>query len=160
MSEDTGGDTGQQDGGRKERNRVGPTDLGLDLSGGREADLFRWLAACVLFGARIKQELAASAYAVLEREGVLTPAGLAGADRQHLVDLLREGHYRRYDETKADDLIQLGHDVGERYGGQVSRLRVDADGPKEIRRRLQQLKGIGPTAADIFLREVGPEWRG
>lgn len=133
--------------------------MGLDLSGNSDTELFKWLAACLLFGARISQDIAADAFRALDGDGVLTPAKLAGADWQHLVDLLGEGRYRRYDESKARELIQIGADVQERYDGKLSRLPEGTTTTKERKRRLQEFKGIGPTAADIFLREVGSTWK-
>ncbi len=141
------------------KDRTGAGDLGLDLSGNADAELFKWLVACLLFGARISQEIAADAFRALDADGVLTPAKLAGADWQHLVDLLGEGRYRRYDESKARELIQLGADVQERYDGKLSQLPQGSTTKKERKQRLQEFKGIGPTAADIFLREVGAKWK-
>lgn len=141
------------------KNRTGAADLGIDLSDRSDAELFRWLVACLLFGARIRQEIAADAFRALDGDGVLTPPKLAAADWQHLVDLLGQGGYRRYDESKARELQQLGRDVEERYDGHLSRLADGASTKKAVKERLQEFTGIGPTAADIFLRETGPLWR-
>lgn len=132
---------------------IGAKDLGIDPAAGDE-ELFRWLVACLLFGARIRQEVAADAFRALSADGDLTPERLAGADRQHLVEVLGGAGYRRYDETKAGELIRLGQDVVDRYGGRLSALPEGAETPKERRARLQQFSGIGPTASDIFLRDV------
>lgn len=144
------------------KRRLGATDLGLDLAQGTDAQVFKWLIACQLFGARISQEIAARTFHVLEADGVLTPAALASADWQHLVDLLGEGGYRRYDESTARELISVGSYVQERYGGRITRVRLADDGgtasKAEITRRLREFKGIGPTAARIFLRDMGPVW--
>nr|WP_300144167.1 hypothetical protein [Propionicimonas sp.] len=140
------------------KDRIGATDLGIDLSGPTDGQLFKWLVACLLFGTRISQEIAAAAFRALDDDGVLTPRKLADADWQHLVDLLGKGHYRRYDESKARELITLGNDVLERYDGKLSRLPKDADSTAEIKRRLGEFTGIGPTATRIFLRDVGDAW--
>ena len=142
------------------KDRTGPQDLGLDLSDGDEKQAFKWLVACLLFGTRIKQELAADAFRVLDEDGLTTPQKLAKAEWQHLVDLLGESHYKRYDESKARELIQLGQDTLDRYDGHLSRLADGAKTKKELAKRLQEFKGIGPTAADIFLREMASHWRG
>ena len=63
---------------KPEKHRTDAADLGLHLGRrGRGDDpmLFRWLVACLLFGARISQERAAAAFAELDRDGVLTPSG-------------------------------------------------------------------------------------
>ena len=142
------------------KDRTGPGDLGLDLSGGDEAQAFKWLVACLLFGTRIKQELAADAFRALDDAGFTTPRTLADADWQQLVDLLGESNYKRYDESKARELIQIGQDALDRYDGHLSRLADGAKTKKELAKRLQEFKGIGPTAANIFLREMAQHWRG
>lgn len=139
--------------------RVGPKDLGIDLHRPSDAQVFKWLVACALFGRRIRQEIAASAFAELDHAGVLTPRKLAHADWQRLVDLLGEGGYKRYDESTARELIELGTEVQDRYGGKLSKLRDEAETKKQLSDRVQQFKGIGPTAADIFVRELRSAWR-
>lgn len=140
------------------KNRTSAADLGIDVSRG-DPETFRWLVACLLFATRIKQELAAAAFGELDAADLTSPAALAGADWQHVVDLLGSGHYKRYDESKARQLIQLGRDVQEHHDGRLSRLAEGLGTKKAARERLQEFTGIGPTAADIFLREVWPVWR-
>lgn len=140
------------------KKRLGPTDLGLDLGRGTDAPAFQWLIACLLFGSRISQEIAARAYTELDELGVLVPDKLAGADWQALVDALGRGGYRRYDESKARELIEVGRQVRDEYGGHLSRMREEVGSRTELMERVQQFKGIGPTAADIFVRELGPLW--
>jgi endonuclease III len=141
------------------KDRIGAKDLGIDLSGNDDSETFRWLAACLLFATRIKQELAADGFAALNKAKLLTPRKLAKADGRRIVDLLGESGYRRYDETKAGELIKLGQDVLKRYGGSITRLPEGAETAEEIRSRLQEFTGIGPTATDIFLRDVGSVWK-
>ena len=147
---------------KDKKDRTDAADLGLDLSGspgqGDDATLFKWLVACLLFGARISQERAAAAFAELDGDGVLTPQGLAEASEHHLVQLLDAGNYARYDDSKAAELVQLGRDVQERYDGKLSTLPDGATTKKEISERLQEFKGIGPVAADIFLRDAPSAW--
>ncbi len=136
------------------KDRIGPDDLGIDPAKGTDTQLFKWLVACLLFGRRISQEIAARAFAELDKDGVLKPQKLADADWQHLVDLLGAGGYKRYDESTADELIELGRTVQERYNGRLSRMLDGADSAKAVRDRVQEFKGIGPTAAGIFVREL------
>ncbi len=141
------------------RNRLRPADLGLDLCKGTYAPAFRWLIAFNPFGARISQDIAARAYWELDEIGVLTPGRLAGADWQVLVDALGRGGYRHYDESTARELISVGRQVLDEYGGHLSRLRREADSRKALAARVQRFKGIGPAAADIFVRELAPVWQ-
>jgi endonuclease III len=140
--------------GTQKKDRIGPHDLGVDPAKGTDTQLFKWLVACELFGRRISQDIAARAYRELDKDGLLTPQKLAEADWQHLVDLLGAGGYKRYDESTASELIQLGRDVGDKYQGRLSRMLDGADSAKVVRDRVQEFKGIGPTAADIFVREL------
>ena len=141
-----------------EKARIGPKDLGIDLSKPTDATVFRWLVACQLFGARISQEIAARAFGEIDRAGLVTPRKLASADWQRLVDLRGKGGYRRYDESRARELIEVGRLAVDKYGGKVTRMRDDAN-KREVTERLQEFKGIGPTAARIFLREMAPIWK-
>jgi len=140
------------------RHRTTASDLRIDLAKGTDAQVFRWLTACLLFGARISQDIAARAYAELDKLGVLTPARLAGADWQELVDALGRGGYRRYDESTARRLISLGQRVLDEYGGHAARLRDGADTKRAVAGRVQEFTGIGPVAAEIFVREITPVW--
>jgi len=139
--------------------RIGPADLGIRLSASSNVQAFRWLVACQLFGARISQDIAARAFGELDRAGMTRPQALRDADWQHLVDLLGAGGYRRYDESTARELIEMGRLAMERYDGKITRIRKQAHGRREISDRLQEFKGVGPTAAKIFLREMGPVWQ-
>lgn len=144
---------------KQQKERLGPADLGLDLGTGADAAAFRWLVASELFSARISQDIAAAAYRELDRIGVLTPQKLADADWQELVDALGRGGYRRYDESTARELIEVGTRVRDEYGGKLTGMRKDADSRAALKRTVQQFNGIGPTGADIFVREIAPLWR-
>ena len=138
--------------------RVGPADLGIDLSEPTDSTVFRWLVACQLFGARISQDIAAKAFTELDNAGVLTPHKLATADWQRLVDLLGAGDYRRYDESTARELIEMGKRASDEYGGKLTGIRDGVTSKKDLAARAQEFKGIGPTAADIFVRELAAAW--
>jgi hypothetical protein len=140
------------------KHRITAADLHIDLAKGTDAQVFRWLVACLLFGARISQDIAARAYAELDKLGVLTARRLAEADWQDLADALGRGGYRRYDESTARELISLGQRVLDEYGGHAARIRDGADTKAAVAGRVQEFTGIGPAAADIFVREITPAW--
>jgi endonuclease III len=142
----------------EKKTRLGSKDLGLDLAKGTDLQVFKWLIACQLFGARISQDIAATTFRTLDKAGVLRPDKLAGADWQTIVNLLVEGGYRRYDESTARELISIGQYVLDQYGGHITRLPKDAD-KTTVSQRLQEFKGIGPKSAEIFLREIAPLWK-
>jgi hypothetical protein len=107
-------------------------------------------------GRRISASIPAGAPTA--KAGLLSPKKLAEAEWQQLVDLLGAGAYKRYDESTARELIQLGNDAMQNYHGRLSRITDGDDGKSaakaEIKSRVQEFKGIGPTAADIFVREL------
>jgi endonuclease III len=157
-AESSGTDSNMTD--RKER--IGAKDLGIDLDKGTDTQVFHWLIACQLFGARINQEIAARTYRELEKERLLSPKALAESDWRHLSDVLERGGYTRYKESTARELIDVGRHAQERYSGKITRIRRaengDSASKKIVTERLKEFNGVGPTAARIFLRHMAPIW--
>jgi hypothetical protein len=84
---------------------------------------------------------------------------MAGASWQQRVDALGRGGYRRYDERTATQLGDGAELLTERWGGDLRRVRKEADGDTgRLRDLLQEVPGLGPAGADIFLREVQLVW--
>jgi endonuclease III len=133
------------------------SDLGIDLRTRRESALFKWLLACLLFGKPIQQEVAARAYHELVKAGLTTPQKILQAGWQKLVQILDRGHYVRFDESTATKLLQVCEALLARYGT-MRKLLYECENPAELARRLQEFKGIGPTTARIFVRDVKPVW--
>lgn len=156
LAKQQNGSTGDKTGDSKAR--IGPHELGIDLSRGSDPAVFKWLIACQLFGERISQDIAAKAFAELDKAGYTTPKKLADADWQSVVDALGRGGYRRYDESTATELISIGTFILETYGGSMKRLHEQADSPTAIKDKVQEFKGVGPKAAEIFLREMRGVW--
>lgn len=78
---------------------------------------------------------------------------------QQRVDALGRGGYRRYDESTATRLGDGAELLIRRWHGDPRRMRAEADGDIAVLRRLlQDLPGIGPVGADIFLREAQAVW--
>ncbi|MFE0907540.1 endonuclease [Streptomyces rochei] len=121
--------------------------------------LYRLLVLAHLLSARIRGSVAVATARALQDAGLSDPRRMADADRQERVDALGRGGYRRYDERTAAQLGEAAELLNERWGGDLRRLREEADGEVgEVRRLLQEFPGIGPTGADIFLREVQRVW--
>ncbi|ANS69473.1 endonuclease III-like protein [Streptomyces lincolnensis] len=121
--------------------------------------LYRLLVLSLLLSARIRGSIAVGTARELHRSGLRDPRRMADADRQERVDALGRGGYRRYDERTATQLGDGAKLLTERWGGDLRRLRAEADGGiPELRRLLQEFPGIGPSGADIFLREVQSVW--
>lgn len=121
--------------------------------------LYRLLVLTVLLSKPISSELAVAAARELTRAGLTTPQAMRAATWQQRVDALGRGHYRRFDESSATILDDGAALLLERWSGDLRRLRDEADGDVErIAGLLQEIPGIGPAGADIFLREVQAVW--
>ncbi|MER7402936.1 endonuclease [Streptomyces sp. NPDC000070] len=121
--------------------------------------LYRLLVLAHLLSARIRASVALATARALHEAGLRDPRRMAEADWQERVDALGRGGYRRYDERTATQLGEAAELLNERWGGDLRRLRREADGKvPELRHLLQEFPGIGPAGADIFLREAQGVW--
>ncbi|MDX6362224.1 MAG: hypothetical protein QOC85_1227 [Streptomyces sp.] len=121
--------------------------------------LYRTLVLACLLSARIRASVAVATSRALHDAGLRDPRRMADATWQERVDALGAGGYRRYDERTATQLGDGARLLTERWGGDVRRMRAEADGDLDrLRGLLREVPGIGPTGADIFLREVQHVW--
>lgn len=121
--------------------------------------LYQLLVLSDLLSARIRASVAVAAARALYAHGMRTPRRMADATWQQRVDALGEGGYRRYDERTATQLGDGAVLLLTAHAGDLRRLRRDADGDTgTLRTLLQRFPGVGPTGADIFLREVQTVW--
>ena len=112
-----------------------------------------------LLSARIGAGIAVATARELRAAGWTTPQRMRDASRPRVVAALGRGGYRRYDERTATQLRELATLVLDRYGGDLRRLAEQADGDAgRAAGLLQEVKGIGPTGAAVFLREVQAVW--
>jgi hypothetical protein len=121
--------------------------------------LYRLLILAELLSARISADIAVAAARELIAARLGSPMAMRDAKWQSVVDALGRGHYRRYDESTATRLGRNAATVLDKYRGDLRRL-ADASGHDvgRAQRLLQEFVGIGPTGADIFLREVQDTW--
>ena len=154
-------DRSAQDTARAVLSRHGTTfaqDAGIELAD-TPAPLFQLLVLAELLSARINATVAVAAAVELTRGGWTTPARMRDAGRSAVVAALGRAGYRRYDERTATELRDMAELVLARYGGDLRRLAVAADGDvRRAERLIQEVKGIGPTGAAVFLREVQGIW--
>jgi endonuclease III len=134
-------------------------DAGIRLDD-KPAALWQLLVLSLLLSARISSDLAVRAARELFDAGCSTPERTRGTTWQQRVRALGRGGYRRYDERTSTQLGELADRVLDDLGGDLRRLRADADDVDGLARALQQFKGIGPAGAAIFLREVQGVWPG
>jgi endonuclease III len=125
----------------------------------RPSSLYQLLVLASLLSARISAEVAVAAARELFAAGYRTPQRMLKASWQDRVDALGRGHYRRYDERTATMLGEAAQIVRERWRGDLRKLHEEAGSDtKRLRGLLTEFKGIGPTGADIFLREAQAVW--
>ncbi|MFI7703365.1 endonuclease [Nonomuraea sp. NPDC049480] len=133
-------------------------EAGIKLSD-QPKPLYQLLVLATLLSARISADVAVSAAKELFKAGYGTPKGMLEASWQDRVDALGRGHYRRYDERTATMLGNGAELLTDRWKGDLRRLRDEAKGEdRRIASLLMEFPGIGPTGADIFLREVQAVW--
>ncbi|WP_330287762.1 endonuclease [Streptomyces sp. NBC_00576] len=133
--------------------RTYPAQAGIRLRN-TPAPLYQTLVLAILLSAPIRADTAVSAAKALFDAGMRTPRSMVDASWQQRVDALGEGGYRRYDERTSTMLGNGAQLLLERYGGDLRLLREEPD-PKKA---LLDIPGIGPTGADIFLRDVQGVW--
>ncbi|MDG4797667.1 hypothetical protein [Micromonospora sp. WMMD1082] len=133
-------------------------EAGISLAD-RPAPLYQLLVLVTLLSTRIRAQVGVAAARELFAAGYRTPQAMEAASWQERVDALGRGHYRRYDERTATMLGTGARLCLDRWRGDLRRLHRQAGGePAALRRLLMEFPGIGPTGAEIFLREVQTVW--
>lgn len=129
-------------------------ELGLDTR--RAEDRFKWFLASMLFAKRISADIAKKTYLLFEAEGLTTPDAILRAGWDKLVEVLDAGGYVRYDFSTASTLLETMEKIKARGG--LEKIHEEAKNPEDLERKLQELKGVGPVATNIFLRELRGIW--
>ena len=134
------------------------TEAGISLTD-EPAPLFQLLVLTELLSARIGAGIAVAAAVELRTAGLTTPATMRSSARTTRIAALGRAGYRRYDERTATQLGDAAQLVLDRYAGDLRGL-ADAAGHDgtAAARLLQEVNGIGPTGASVFLREVQQVW--
>ncbi|MGN9778977.1 hypothetical protein ACTMS0_24915 [Micromonospora sp. H33] len=140
------------------RGRTYAEEAGIRLAD-RPGPLYQLLVLATLLSTRIRACVAVAAARELFTAGYRTPQAMEAASWQDRVDALGRGHYRRYDERTATMLGTGARLCLDRWHGDLRRMHREAQGqPARLRRLLTEFPGIGPTGADIFLREAQAAW--
>jgi hypothetical protein len=74
-----------------------------------------------------------------------------------LVGILDSGGYTRYDFSTATNLLGIAKTLKEKYGS-LERVYSESSSPRDLEKRLQGFKGVGPVGVTIFLRELRGVW--
>jgi endonuclease III len=130
-------------------------ELGLDLS--KPRDRFKWFLASLLFAKRISAETAKKTFFEFERKGLTTPEKISQAGWNRLVRVLDSGGYVRYDFSTASTLLAIMSELKKKYGD-LEQLHKQSSNPRDLEKRLQDFKGVGPVGVNIFLRELRGIW--
>jgi hypothetical protein len=134
-------------------------ELGINLERGSPSALFQWLCASVLYSARIGSQIAGEAFRNLKRRGWRTAQAMARSTWEQRVTELNKAGYARYQERTATMLGDLSEFLLDRWQGDLRRLREDAGrDPRQERKLLKEVKGMGDVGVDIFFREVQAIW--
>jgi hypothetical protein len=134
-------------------------ELGINLSSGLAQEIFKWLLASVLFGARISESIVKKTFREFESRGIITPKTVVHTGWDGLVEVLDRGGYVRYDFKTATKLLDLCRTLMENYRADLANLHAAARDPKDLEQKLKNLaKGIGDVTVNIFLREMRGIW--
>lgn len=130
-------------------------DLGIDIESGTESEYFKWFLACLLFGKPIQQEVAKRVYLEFVREGLVTPEALIEAGRDRLVSVLGRAATAASISQIATKLLDISQSLIARYGS-LTNLFWQSSDRRDLAKRPQEFKGVGPVTTRIFLRDIKP----
>jgi len=131
-------------------------DLKLDLTSPR--DRFLWFLASILFAKRISSSIAMNTFKLFVKYGLTSPDKIIEAGWNRIVDILDEGGYTRYDFSTVSNLLEVMKKLINEYNGSVDKIHELSKDSRDLKSRLMEFKGIGPTAVNIFLRELRGIW--
>jgi endonuclease III len=139
----------------KEYGQLYSNELGIDV----RKEPFKWLLASILFGARISTGIAKKTYRAYEQAGLTSLRKLASSDEMALIEIHGRGGYSRYDGITAEYVLGVARKLLEEYDGEIRKLDEASRNPRDLERRLQEFRGVGPVTTKIFLRELRGIWR-
>ncbi|GAA1894444.1 hypothetical protein [Asanoa iriomotensis] len=125
----------------------------------RPQPLYQLLVLVKLLSTRISADVAVAGARALFKAGLTTPRAMAAADEHTLWHTLASAHYVRYAGPAIRQLADGAQLVLDRWGGDLRRMHTAAAGDRAaLRASLTEFPGIGPTGADIYLREAQAVW--
>ncbi|HXH04828.1 MAG TPA: DNA methylase [Candidatus Nitrosotenuis sp.] len=128
-------------------------DFNLDVLSGDD-DMFRWFLLTYLLGRPIQSTVALRTWKLfIERKKDVPWAILEMSDGQ-LVSLLHQGGYTRYQHVMTKALKKCMQQLVSQYEGSLYLMLENSEDEDELAKRLQELYGVGPKTAEIFMRET------
>lgn len=128
-------------------------EFDLDVLSG-DTDMFRWFLLCYLFGKPIRSETAVATWQLFVDNKLDTPWAIVEASERQLVSVLRQGGYTRYQHVTARALQACMERLIREYDGSLHLMLESSLDEDEFSKRLQELHGVGPKVASIFMRET------
>lgn len=128
-------------------------DFGLNVLHGDD-DMFRWFLLAFLFGKPIQSTVAIRTWRLFVDGQLDTPWAITRANLRVLVRTLYEGRYTRYAEVTARALQTCMAQLLRDYDGSLMVMYENGISEDEFAKRLQELYGVGPKTAEIFMRET------
>lgn len=136
---------------RKPRPSHSPEEFDLDVLSG-DSDMFRWFLLCYLFGKPIQSRAAVETWQLFIKKKLDTPWAILQASERDLVKVLHAGGYTRYQHVTAHSLKICMEQLTKRYEGSLFLMLENSLDEDEFSKRLQELHGVGPKVAEIFMR--------
>lgn len=128
-------------------------EFDLDVLSG-DTDMFRWFLLCYLFGKPIRSDTAVTTWRLFVDSKLDTPWAIVEASEHKLVRLLHRGGYTRYQHVTARGLRACMDQLIRLYDGSLYLMLDNSSDEAEFAKRLQELHGVGPKVAEIFMRET------
>jgi hypothetical protein len=134
-------------------------ELGIDVASNEPDALFRMLCVALLLNLADSRLEALDAARALSDANLVTADRVAAATRQQRAKALSVVPGTTFG-TRAEGMLgESAQLLLERYGGDLRRLRAEADcDPQRERALLKQCNGLGDHGVDAFFREVQIAW--
>lgn len=122
-------------------------------------NLFQLLYLSILLKPRGDFHRAVNTALALRDRGWDSPARMANALQADRFRVIRDVSHRRDAQEVAAVLGDLARVIGDRYRGDLRRLRTEArQDPDRLRALLTELPGVDDEVVDLFFREVQAVW--
>jgi endonuclease III len=138
---------------RKPRPSHSAAEFDLDVLAS-ETDMFQWFLLCYLFGKPIQSDVAVTTWRLFIDKKLDTPWAIAQASDRELVRVLHRGGYTRYQHVTARGLQVCMERLVRLYEGSLFLMLENSLDEDEFSKRLQELHGVGPKVAEIFMRDT------
>lgn len=128
-------------------------DFDLDVMDGDD-DLFRWFLLTYLLGKPIQSSVAVKTWKLFIDRKVDVPWAILALSDGQLTSILHRGGYTRYQHVMTHALKTAMKQLVDMYEGSLTLMIEESIDEDELSKRLQTLFGVGPKAAEIFMRET------